>query len=538
MNEIKVELLSDIDEQSLNFSNILQTPVSAYRNYFYGDDETYKHYLEKHNILINFNNFKFLNDINSQIDNFLFDIQKAISEDISHFDARLASSPVKRASTDTLGTSDWEVVIYSLSNLNSHDRDKLKSNFFEISSPTLFDFRELIGDNLVFTQCRKAIANRNDSLKIVRSKKNAYYPTSTTRDIKGCNFITAQQTINILNTVSSNVNIIYNRNGSEVIQTKEEILTKEVSFYNNLDKENKQYSQSEATKILNELRTIQDINHQAKEEIQKDKNKNRGSLKPDSINEQLNSSRIESPTLTPLSNLTSEEEILLEFENEKTFLLLKKQKKDELLYAKAVEIQEEAIHLAHKLLNDGQSFKQINNILNQKFAQNPFVTEIVNLHISKQLKLAKVKDNEIEDLQEYIKQIQIEQQKEQEKYLAREQEISKLRSTMQKKEINHTNEIIKFQEELKKQEEITIQSLDTIKELNDYKNEMDNVIIELDNNNTTLKEKLKNSIVSHEEKQKHLDKIELLELKIQQMSDKLISTNEEMVEILKSKKRE
>jgi hypothetical protein len=528
MDEIKVELINEVDELSIDFSNIAQTPILAFRKYFHASDDVWEDYLDRHDLNIKFEEFKYLKDLNIYIDTFIKDINEAIIEDISHFDIRLSGGMNKKLLNDKLEISDWEVVIYNISQLNSHDRDKLKTHFFQINTPSIFDFREFIGDNLVFTQCRKAIANRDNQLKILRSKKNSYYPNSTTKDIRGCNFITATQTLDMLSYISVNSTLSYNRNGIETKQTKEEILSKEKSFYRKIEDDNKQYNSNEASKILNELRSIQEIN----KEIKEDKNKNRGSLEPDSLNKEINSSDIQSPTLAPTTELTTSQEILQEFENEKSFLLIKKQKKDEFLYSQAIEIQDDAIHLAHKLLSDGQTFRQINNILNQKFAQNPFVVEIINLHFSKQLKLSKVKDNQIQDLEEYIQEIQINIQQIENKLKSKEEENSKIRSTLQTKEIEHRKQIDTITQELKEQVETTQEAIDTLEEINKYKEDMDNVVIQLDNENSVLKDKINQANTKLQELQNIEENSKILEEEVKDLSLKLLRVNEKMVELL------
>ena len=532
MDEIKVELIAQIDETSIDFSNIAQTPLMAFRQYYYADEEVWQDYLTRHDLLVKWENFTHLNDLNGYINNFLKDMNEAIMDDISHFDAKLAGGFGNKTIGDELTLDDWEVVIYNISNLGTFDRDKLKSHFFNIKTPSLFDFREYIGDNLVFTNCRKAIANRDGKLRIVRSKKNAYYPTSTTKDIKGCNFITAMQTIDILSLVSANVNVVYHRNGLEVVQSKEEILKRENTFYKRLEDDDKQYGENEATKILNELRSLKEIEQEVNDEIQKDKNFKRGSLKPDSLNEQLYSSEVESPTLKPTTELTTTEEIEKEFDEEKEYLLIKKQKKDEFLYAKAVEVQEEALHLAYKLLNDGQSFKQINNVLNQKFAQNVFIAEIVNLHFSKQLKLSQIKDIQIDDLQDYISQIETKAEELNGQVANKVEEISKLRSTMQKKEIEHRNALETLDATVQEQSQIATEAMDTIEEMKKYKNDMDNVIIELDSENARLKDKNEALEKDITRLSRNNEKAENLQEQVNSLSVKLIQANEKIVELL------
>ena len=535
---IKVQLISNVDEQSIDFTNIAKTPDMAFRQYYKADDEVWQDYLERFDLIYKWQDFSYLGDLDSYIDTFVKELNEAIQQDISHFDPRLGGGFSKRTINDALDISDWEVVIYDISELGGFDKERLKESFFHITTPSLFDFRELIGDNLVITSCRKAISDRDDEIKIVRSKRGAYYPNSTTRNIAGCNFITAQQTVDILTKTSLDVVVVFDRNGIETTLSKEEILKKEKSFYDRLEQEKREYDQSESTKILNELRSMQEVRQevevedslakQVKEEIRRDFNKQRGSLKPDSLNSFLHGSNIQTPTLKPTSELTTDEEIEQEFESERSYLITKKHKKDEMLYAQALEVQQEAITLAYKLLSDGQTFREMNSVLYQYFAKNGFVSEIVNLYLSKELKLAMVKEHKIKALEEYITQLEQESEAGQERIKRKEDEISKLRSTMQKKEIDHRKALDTLNHEITEQTNIATESMDIIEQMNKYKEDMDSVVIELDGQNNTLKEQITAKDKEIATLQADSQQVKQLQQEVKTLSDKLLQAQEKI----------
>ncbi|NPA64483.1 MAG: hypothetical protein GXO16_05870, partial [Epsilonproteobacteria bacterium] len=161
--------------QDIDLLNIFQTPDIAFRQYWRGTDEEYRDYLQKHDLVKNWNQEN-LAALHREINDFIEKMRAALHKDPGRFDFRLPAAATAR-NMAPLSTEDYMVMTLDISQLDDATKETIKKNMFESPGRSLIDFRDIQGEKLIFVYNRRGIYDEGERIAIVKAK-----PSVTLKD--------------------------------------------------------------------------------------------------------------------------------------------------------------------------------------------------------------------------------------------------------------------------------------------------------------------------------------------------------------------
>lgn len=407
----------------IHITNLYQVPNTAFEKYWNGNLEDYKIYQENYGLNYDWN-VQNIDQLHSLATQSFIGFEKAINKSIGQFNFLLRSA-VKPRNLPPLELDDYMKLEIDLSDEPEETKEAMKDNFFKMNTRSLIDFRELNGDQMIIIYNRRGIVNEEDRIAILKAK-----PSITLKEnykvAKDNNFIVS----GILKDIAvPNTEFVYSyttgTDNKEIRALSNDILDL-ADFREN--------SQKQEVQKQIEISTI------AQNEIKKENIKNRQSLAPDSIYEELLKEGV-----IDIQIKESVDSTLSDYESKE----IEKMKQR---LARGREMADSVYKELRSKIDEGMGILEALNILKQKYREEHAVN-MASVYLGKDLQELNSKEKTINLLEKTIierdealkfKDIEISK---------REDLLYNLRSNLTQKE----NEFRLFKEET----ETTIEDLET-----------------------------------------------------------------------------
>lgn len=393
-----IEIHLDKQPNSTRIIDLWQTPIQALRVFWGSDNAQWQHFIAHNNLQWQECNSVF--EAKKQAATLIEKLAILLRTDISFFDFRLSTAiQIKGRGAVPFDAIPLASVIFDISNCISGDKNALRDFFFSFTSRSLLDFRRFDDDKFIFTYSRKAFYDDGTKLGFYTAR-NCYSPRENSKNPRETNFVLS----GICYAIAQHFPMItFVHRYSTGIQELQ--------------------SQIKASEILEHDRSSQTATAEESTVI-------RGSLPPESINEQLNR-----PASTKiLSDVTNLDNF---FEKGFIYYHNKETEKLNLRLQKAKEQAEEAYHYIKQQLELGQSIKESLELSKQKYRDDDTLN-LASFLLTKDLLELLQKEQKIAELNEEISK----KDKETVEYLEHiaklEHTVSTLKSTLASK-INDLN---------------------------------------------------------------------------------------------------
>lgn len=420
----------------IHISNLYQTPISTFSNFWNGSREDYEEYLKNYNLNANYNVAN-LEQLHSMASQSFMGFEKSVNRSIGQFNFLLRSA-LRPRNLPPLELDDYMKLEIDLSEESPETKQAMKEKFISSSSRSFVDFRNIVDDKLIFIYNRRGMMNEGERIAICKAK-----PSITLKDnfkaAKDNNFIISGllKDIAIRNTTFS-FSYVAGNDTKELRAESNEIL--DIAKFKEESNINIAISQDN----INIIET-------AKKEIKEEQNQARQSLKADSTYQEITKEASSQIELKESIDSTISDYEAKELEK----LKIRLSKSKEL----AIDIYKEL----RAKIEDNNGILESLNILKQKYREEHAVN-LASIYLGKDLLDVVQKDNLISDLENIIKQKQAELNSKDIEISKREDTLYSLRSTLSQKE----NDISLLKEEmentindLETQTKITIQELKT-----------------------------------------------------------------------------
>lgn len=155
----------------IHISNLYQTPISTFGNFWNGNREDYEEYLKNYNLNINYNNIVNLDQLHNAVSQNFIGFEKAVNRSIGQFNFLLRSA-LKPRNLPPLELEDYMKLEIDLSEESPETKQAMKEKFISSSSRSFIDFRNIIDDKLIFIYNRRGAINEGDRIAICKAKSS------------------------------------------------------------------------------------------------------------------------------------------------------------------------------------------------------------------------------------------------------------------------------------------------------------------------------------------------------------------------------
>lgn len=247
-------------EEELKLENYFQSSKDRIREFFLGSDEEFESFLALHHLELR-ENYQNIDDLLNDNQVFLENLRIVFEKDLGKFSLEFVNTLVK---TQNSLSQEFLFSIFDLSEYEEEKRKEIFKLFFELPSATLIDFRSFEEDysKLYFFYNRRGFFQEGQSIAFKLTKKILSLQIGK-EDIKYYNYILAD----FVNKIA------------EKIQD----LSFAYKYYNG---KTEFLNKISAEEILKGEKIVK-AKIQAKDELKKEKNAKRGSLKPESFHQSL-----------------------------------------------------------------------------------------------------------------------------------------------------------------------------------------------------------------------------------------------------------
>ncbi|HEH5091029.1 TPA: hypothetical protein SG772_001637 [Campylobacter coli] len=522
--------ISKVNFDELNINEISKRSIFDSLSVFWNSSEmTYLEYLD--NIGIDYykkspNIFKLNESLNEEIKKF----QEAIaSENIGDFDFKA----IKLFGSKNLKEiNDNEYFSLNIDLRDIYDKENLqgiKDAFILTRSPSLVEFKTINENRLSLIFHKKGAMKYFDNYLINNTRTNSIQLLENFKEPKDNNFIVARFLFELSRALKEkNINedfsysyYIGNAN-KETIENIDNII-----LWGEKTPQEKEEAKAEIKNQENIENSAKEI---AKKEIKEENNKTRDSLEKDSTEKVLDTEKA-IPKLQTISSLEeevenkevkkedTEKEITKVVENSFEIYRQKELEKTKIRLEKAEKDSLRAYDDLKKYLNNGTSILEAIKNIQQQY-RNEDTINFATLLFSKDILSLKSKEQEIQNLKEEFEKSKKYENELIDEISKREETISKIKGTLQTK----INEMALMKEEFDEEIKHLRENDSKLKELTRYSNEQEEVINEMTKANELLSAKvnglknnlfesnaeknlLKDTIVKLEEKEKEKENI-------------------------------
>lgn len=422
----------------IHISNLYQTPISTFGNFWNGNREDYEEYLKNYNLNINYNNIVNLDQLHNAVSQNFIGFEKAVNRSIGQFNFLLRSA-LKPRNLPPLELEDYMKLEIDLSEESPETKQAMKEKFISSSSRSFIDFRNIIDDKLIFIYNRRGAINEGDRIAICKAKSSITLKDNF-KAAKDNNFIISGLLKDIA--LKDTTFIFSYIAGNDIKELKAE--SNDILEIAKIKEKNNINQTIPQNKI--------DIIETAKKELKEEQAQNRQSLKADSTYDEI--TKEASSQIELKENIDSTISDYEAKELEKLKIRLAKSKD------LAVDIYKE---LRAKIENNNGILESL-NILKQKYREEHAIN-LASIYLGKDLLDVIQKDKLINNLENTIKQQEEDLSKKDIEISKREDTLYSLRSTLSQKE----NDMSLLKEEMENTiNDLNIQTNLTIQELKEF----------------------------------------------------------------------
>ncbi len=425
-----LHLTLDSNTEFLRAIDLWQTPISALLPFWEGEQAEFAEFCKTHRLY--WHNVATIDEAKRQAADVLEQMSALFKREIGRFDFRLATA------LNTRGLSSIADVEIAHLHISLHDCSEqeithFKQVFSELPTRSFLDFRSLGERSVELYYSRRGYYEHNGKLGI-HTAKQAYSLKDNFKNPKDNNFILSGICLELAHQIphlklcytytnGMGGKVDYKVSGEEILQAS------------------KQEQQGIATNI--------DARADAKAELQKEAQKTRVSLPPESIEERLQ----KAPTQI---RFAPNEDIEGFFERNYEAYRRKEEEKCALRLERAKEQALSAYDYLHTQLESGITIKEALELVKQKYRDDD-TTNLASLLLTKDLLNLAHKDSEILALKDECAQKEQTLEEYRETIAKREETIGSMRATISEK----VNEYNLYKE---KAEQLLQQSLDELAE--------------------------------------------------------------------------
>lgn len=425
-----LQLTLDTNTEFLRAIDLWQTPISALLPFWEGEQAEFATFCKTHRLY--WHNVATIDEVKRQAADVLEQMNALFKREIGRFDFRLATALNVRG-LSSIANVEIAHLHCALHDCNDQEIAHFKQVFSELPTRSFLDFRSLGERSVELYYSRRGYYEHNGKLGI-HTAKQAYSLKDNFKNPKDNNFILSGICLELAHQIphlklcytytnGMGGKVDYKVSGEEILQAS------------------KQEQQGIATNI--------DARADAKAELQKEAQKTRVSLPPESIEERLQ----KAPTQI---RFAPNEDIEGFFERNYEAYKRKEEEKCALRLERAKEQALSAYDYLHTQLESGITIKEALELVKQKYRDDD-TTNLASLLLTKDLLNLAHKDSEILALKDECAQKEQTLEEYRETIAKREETIGSLRATISEK----VNEYNLYKE---KAEQLLQQSLDELAE--------------------------------------------------------------------------
>lgn len=454
MAEIKVNV-EKIDPtliETIYFSGNIPVLDIMKHKYWNGTEEEYSDFLSKNGIETTYS-FKTITDLHNKTNEIIKKLLATFPKDIGKFDVKIIPA-IKQRNLREVTDDDYDLLTFDLNGFNEEEKEICIDSFFDAFSLSIYDFKKLEEDKLLLFYNRRGFAEEDDRVSLVQARSRATL-LQNFKTAKDNNYICADLILQMSKTMASKGFSLEDTCFSYSQKTPNgEIREWKKTLSEVLD----------APKMTTEERELEKekerIKQEAQEEIKKELAETRQSLPPESTKIEL--------TRPGNSQVKNEEFLTSDMNLEETLKKLSQEydakeiEKTRIRLAEADKEVKNIYEMMKELLNKGTTVLEALNIAKQK-ARYAETVQKASFALTTDLLRVQQKDLIIKEQAEIISLKDIENNKLSESLIKREETISELRGTVNRKNIEITNIVEKHEKDIEEMTKETQKTINTLK---------------------------------------------------------------------------
>ncbi|RAX57175.1 hypothetical protein CCZ01_06840 [Helicobacter monodelphidis] len=404
MNTIRINISRE-SEESVRLIDLWQTPISALRVFWNGDNQEYEEFFEKYHLTWEETNSIY--ETKQQAADILERLAQIFKQDIAQFDFRLATALKGRGLT-SMQEVEIATLRFDMQECDSECQEILQDIFFHCTTRSFLDFRRIQGFELILNYSRRGYFDEGERIGIYTAR-NAYNLKDGIKNSRDINFILSGLCLEIaqklphcqfLYTYVTGVgasidNIVA---AADIVQAKQNRLA---------------------------------IKEKAKEELRAQKAKTRDSLAVESLEQKLMQAS------TTQFRMQLEDSFDEYFEKGFEYYNAKELEKFHMRLQKAKENAKEAYTYIRTQIDEGLSLKESLDLVKQKYRDEDTLN-LASMLIARDILEISKKETQIANLKEELTLKEKEYKKLYEQIAKMEQTISSLRGSLSEK-VNEFN---------------------------------------------------------------------------------------------------